>query len=87
MAHRTQLYLDDSQYHYLKDLARRKKKSIAQIVREWIEEKKAHLEIKKKNKAEKEYLNDSFFKMRGIFKSGVPDMGEHFDDYLYGNKK
>lgn len=80
MNHRTQLYLDDSQYHYLRDLARSKKKSIAQIIREWIEEKR-------KKRLTKNYEKDSFFKMRGLFSSGRPDMARDFDDYLYGNKK
>lgn len=80
MSHRTQLYLEDSQYHYLKDLARSKGKSIAQIIREWIEEKR-------KKKAAKKYEDDPLFKMRGIFSSGRPDMGRNFDDYLYGGKK
>lgn len=80
MAHRTQLYLDDSQYHYIKDLARSEGKSIAQLVRGWIDEKR-------KRRAVKKYENDPLFKMRGIFNSGRPDMAEHFDDYLYGGKK
>lgn len=80
MAHRTQLYLEDSQYQYLRDLARKEKKSVAQLIRDWIEEKR-------KARKSTKYLKDSFFKGRGIFSSGVPDMAEHFDDYLYGDKK
>ena len=80
MAHRTQLHLDDGQYHYLKDLARSEGKSIAQIIREWIEEKR-------KRRAGKKYENDPFWKLRGIFSSGRPDMGRNFDGYLYGGKK
>ncbi len=80
MAHRTQLHLDDSQYHYIKDLARSQGKSIAQLIREWIEEKR-------KGRTAKRFKEDSLFKMRGIFSSGRPDMGKNFDDYLYGDKK
>lgn len=80
MAHRTQLYLEDAQYEYLKDLTRRQKKSMAQIIREWIDEKRQARKAKK-------YLDDPFFKARGLFGSGRPDMAEHFDDYLYGNKE
>lgn len=80
MAHRTQLYLNDSEYLFLKDEARKKKKSIAQIVRDWIEEKR-------KKRAGKKYMSDPFWKIRGIFGSGHSDIGRHFDDYLYGDKK
>ena len=84
MAHRTQLYLDDSQYGYLKDLAKATKKSIAQVIRDWIEEKR----LKKQKKiSDKKYLKDPIFKLRGLFASGCPDMAENFDDYLYGDKK
>lgn len=84
MAHRTQLYLEDSQYHYLKDLARARKKSIAQVIRDWIDEKR---EKRKEKIRKRKYESDPFFKARGIFSSGVPDMARHFDDYLYGDKK
>lgn len=80
MAHRTQLYLDDSEHHYLKELARSQGKSIAQVVRDWIKEKR-------KKRVAKKYGDDPFFKIRGIFDSGRPDMAEHFDDYLYGDRK
>lgn len=80
MAHRTQLYLDEGQYHYLKELARKEKKSIAQLIRDWIEERR-------KKRLVKRFRSDPFFKMRGLFASGRPDMGRHFDDYLYGGKK
>ena len=80
MAHRTQLHLDDSQYQFLKDLAKKEGKSIAQIIRDWIEERR-------KKKAKKKYVNDPFFKIIGIGSSGRPDMARNFDDYLYGGKK
>lgn len=80
MAHRTQLYLEDSQYHFLKDLARAEGKSIASIIREWIDERR-------KKRVAKKYLSDPFFKIRGCFASGRSDIGRHFDDYLYGGEK
>ena len=80
MAHRTQLYLDDDQYQYLKQLSQSQGKSIAQIVREWIEKKR-------KTRINKKYENDPFFKIRGVFGSGKGDIARNFDDYLYGNKK
>ncbi|MBI2346289.1 MAG: hypothetical protein HYV03_05295 [Deltaproteobacteria bacterium] len=80
MAHRTQLYLDDSQYQFVKDLARAERKSIAQLFREWIEERR-HL------RAQKRYEKDPFWQMRGIGASGRSDIAKHFDDYLYGDKR
>lgn len=80
MTHRTQLYLDDSQYHFLKDLSRSERKSIASIIRGWINERR-------QNRSIQNYAKDSFFKMQGIFNSKTPDMAAHFDDYLYGDKK
>lgn len=80
MAHRTQLHLEDSQYYYLKDLAKKEGKSIAQIIRDWIDEKR-------KKKARKKYENDPFFKLFGLFSSGRTDIAQNFDDYLYGDKK
>lgn len=79
MAHRTQLYLDDAQYQYLKNTARREKKSIAKLIREWVDERRQVKSMKK-------YLNDPFFKLRGIF-SDKGDVAENFDDYLYGGKE
>lgn len=77
MAHRTQLYLDDPQYQYLKTLSQKEGKSIAQIIRDWIESHRGKKNVKK----------DSFYKIRGQFKSGAPKMASQFDDYLYGDKK
>ncbi len=80
MAHRTQLYLEDAQYEYLKELTRIQKKSMARIIRDWIEEKRQARNLKN-------YLDDPLFKICGLFHSGRPDMAEHFDDYLYGGKE
>ena len=80
MAHRTQLYLDDTQYEYLKDLARAEKKSIAQVIRDWIEERRQKRLLTKFDK-------DPFWKLRGIGSSGLKDVGRRFNDYLYGRKK
>lgn len=80
MAHRTQLYLDDLQYRFLKDVARSEKKSIASIIREWINERR-------QCKVIRNYSKDRFFKLQGLFASGDPKMAEKFDDYLYGDGK
>lgn len=80
MTHRTQINLNDSEYHFLRDMAREQKKSIAQIVRDWIDEKR-------KKRFTKKYDNDSFWKIRGLGSSGRTDIGKNFDEYLYGGKK
>ncbi len=80
MAHRTQIYLDEGQYQYLKDLSSSGGKSIAGIIREWIDEKR-------KQRALRNYKKDPFFQARGIFGNGYSDIAKHFDDYLYGDKK
>lgn len=80
MAHRTQLYLEDDQFAYLKELSRAQGKSIAAIVRGWIDKKRDKRNIVR-------YKNDSFWKLRGIFGSGQSDIARNFDDYLYGDKK
>lgn len=80
MNHRTQLNLDDSQFHYLKDLARSEGKSIAQIIRDWIEERK-------KTRLMKKFKDDPFWKLRGLGSSGRSDISRNFDAYLYGGKK
>lgn len=79
MTHRTQLYLDDTQYRFVKDLARKEGKSIAAIIRNWIDERR-------KKKARVKYENDPLFKLRGII-SDKPDVAQNFDDYLYGDKQ
>lgn len=75
--HRTQLYLDHTDYQYVKNLAQKEQKSIAQVFRDWIQEKKN----KRKNK---QFKNDPFFKARGIFQSGDPEFANKIDDFLYG---
>jgi hypothetical protein len=80
MAHRTQLYLDDDQYQYLKTLSRSQGKSIAQIVRDWINQRRGNRSLNK-------FAADPFWKLRGIGSSGRPDISENFDDTLYGTRK
>lgn len=77
MAHRTQLHLDEMQYQYLKHVAFIEKKSIAQVIRDWIEEKRAAMILE-------ECKRDSLFKLRGLFESGDAELASHFDQALYG---
>ncbi|MEK7767507.1 MAG: hypothetical protein AAB368_14855 [bacterium] len=78
--HRTQLYLDEGRYQYLACLARKRRASIAQVVREFIDE---HRDVRARRK------KDSFFNIIGMCSSGPkegwhPDFARHIDDYLYG---
>lgn len=77
MTHRTQLYLDEADFQFVKDTARKEKKSMAQLFREWVAEKRS-------KKRAKKYEDDSLFKARGLFKSGEPDFAYKIDDFLYG---
>lgn len=79
MSRRTQLYLEESQYQFLKDLARSEGKSIAQIIREWVDERRQGRILKK-------YLKDPLWKLRGLGASGQSDIAKNFDKYLYGKK-
>ncbi len=80
MAHRTQLYLEEIQYEYLRTLASNLKKSIAEIIREWIVQ---HME----KDIRKNITSDSFWKTVGMVSSGKKYSAKNFDDYLYGKKK
>lgn len=79
MAQRTQIYLDADQYSFLRDISRKEGRSMAQLIREWIDEKR----LKKKSKKR---TRDSLFKLRGIF-TDTGKVAPSFDDYLYGDKK
>ncbi|MDP3013295.1 MAG: hypothetical protein Q8M92_03570 [Candidatus Subteraquimicrobiales bacterium] len=74
--HRTQIYLDETRYQYLVNLARRQKKSIAQVIRELVDE---HV---KKRAGQKE--EDSFFKVIGIAAGTGEAIAERYEDVLYG---
>ena len=78
--HRTQLYLDETRYQYLSCLAQKKKASLAQVVRELIDQSRSARSRRKK---------DSFFDIIGMIKDGKsqgwhPEFARHIDDFLYG---
>lgn len=79
MSHRTQVYLDKNQYDFLKEQSKNQDKSMANLIRDWIDEKRRILFQKDGDK-------DTLFEIRGLFKSGQTDIAEKFDDYLYGDK-
>lgn len=76
--HKTQLYLDEFRYQYLSDLAKKKKTSIAQIVRDLID-----TQIQKRAKE----TDDPLSKVIGIGKGDGQAVAEHYEDYLYGRGK
>ena len=79
MIHRTQLYLEETQYEYIKVLASSLKKSIAEIIREWIDQ---HIE----KQTDKKITTNPFWKTVGMISSGKNDSARKFDEYLYGKK-
>jgi len=73
--HRTNIILEYDQYVFLKDLAKRTKRSISAVVRELVEEKIKHLYRRKET--------DSIFSIIGMASGdGSPVAREH-DKYLY----
>lgn len=77
--HRTQISLDDWQYHALLEISRKTKKSLSAIIRELLSEKLSTQKINKKS--------DTLSALIGIGKGdGSPVAREH-DKYLYGKKE
>lgn len=79
VVHRTQLHLDEERYRYLSLKAKSRGKSIAQIVRDLIDEDRSRPSAK--------WKKDSIWKMVGMFKGDGSAVAEHVDDYLYGDKR
>ncbi len=77
--HRTQISLEEWQYHALSEMSRKTKKSLSSIIRELLSEKF----LEKAVKAE----NDPIFGIIGIGAGdGSPVAREH-DNVLYGKKR
>lgn len=76
--HRTQLHLDEARYAVLANRAKREGKSIAQVVRDLIDEDLMRRESSRRK--------DSLDNIIGIFKGDGAAVAEHVDDYLYGDK-
>ena len=72
--HRTQIYLEDSQYRLLKEKARRQGTSLAAVIRLILEE---HL-------AAAPSENDEFASVIGIGEGDGSRVAENYEDYLYG---
>ena len=77
--HRTQIYLKEEQYQYLRQQAEKKKASIAEVVRELIDE-----QLPK----DKDYEDNPLFLMgKDGFSMGRKKGSVKHDDYIYRRKK
>lgn len=74
---RTQIQLEEAQYHALKELAARQRTSVANLirraVREWLETSAGVSEEERRRRA---------IAAAGRFRSGIGDMAEKHDEYL-----
>ena len=77
MTHRTQLYLDEARYQFLAQRARKNGASIAQEVRDLIDERMKSLAKTRKEK-------DPLWKVVGIGVGDGSPVAENHKDYLYG---
>ncbi|NOZ69952.1 MAG: ribbon-helix-helix protein, CopG family [Deferribacteres bacterium] len=77
--HRTQIYLKEEQYQYLRQQAERKKASIAEIVREMIDERLPK---------EKDYEDNPLFSLgKDGFSMGRRKGSVMHDDHIYRRRK
>ncbi len=78
--HRTQISLDDWQYHLLLVESRKTKKSISQIIRDLISDKFHPAEKRRKKQ-------DTLFDIIGIGAGDGSSVARDHDKYLYGTKR
>jgi len=76
--HRTQVYLEDSQYQLLRSLARRNGKTLAAVLREILD---AYLHAPAGAAGQ-----DPFRRVIGIGKGDGSAVAENYEDYLYGEE-
>ena len=79
---RLNIELPGDQYEFLKKEAAARGVSVTSILRNLIEKYKSS-----KEEEPLEIEEDSFFKMGASFDSGVRDLSERHDDYLYREKR
>lgn len=81
---RTQINLDDSQYHLLVQMARQQNRSLSEIVRESLDDK-----MRKKQTLQEPSLLEALAKSATSMKTPKKFPGKTYDDhdrYLYGPK-
>jgi hypothetical protein len=76
--HRTQVYLEESQYELLRSLARRKGRSLAAVLRDILD---AYLQAPARATRQ-----DPFRRVIGIGKGDGSRVAENYEDYLYGEE-
>ena len=76
--HRTQLHLDEERYRYLVLRAKAEGKSMAQVVRDLIDEDHKRSGSRRRK--------DSLDGIIGVFSGDGSAVAENVDDYLYGDK-
>jgi predicted transcriptional regulator len=76
---RTQVYFPLNLFRRVEEKAKEKSKSSAAIIREAVE-----LYLEKEKEKEIDWENDPIFKLAGIASSGLGDLAENHDKYLYG---
>ena len=74
LMHRTQIYLEDTQYRLLREKARRQGTSLASVIRQILEE---HLAGRREK--------DEFASVIGIGEGDGSRVAENYEDYLYGS--
>jgi len=75
--HRTQLYLENSQYEALRARARSRGKSLAAVIREILDEHLAGYPARERE--------DGFAGAIGIGEGDGSRVAENYEDYLYGS--
>lgn len=75
---RTQIFLPEETYQYIKIQAMREKKPSAQIIREALD-----LGIKQHIKRTKQNAGDALLRLAKIGGKGPKDLSENIDKYLY----
>lgn len=79
---RTQMYLDDKLYKALKQLAKKKKKSMAEVTRELLEEA-----VEKKTTTDTSGIKVLQRLIDLKLTGGPNDLAKNHDHYLYGGPK
>lgn len=79
LMHRTQIYLDDAQYHLLRSRARREGKTLALMIREMID--------RQLSGGDKPGTPDALDKVVGVGRGDGSAVAENADEYLYGERR
>ncbi|MBA4349456.1 MAG: hypothetical protein C0415_05650 [Thermodesulfovibrio sp.] len=75
---RTQVYFPADLYRKAKKKARTESRSFASVVRDAVEKY-----VREKDSGDFDWDNDPFFKLSGITDSGLGNLSEKHDKYLY----